>query len=62
MNEASRKALKAWLPVEISIYDVDTCETYLENWQRKSHSGSNQHHFLIGAKKGENNDRAANLL
>lgn len=28
MNEASRKALKAWLPVEISIYDVDTCETY----------------------------------
>ena len=28
MNEASRKALKAWLPGEISIYDVDTCETY----------------------------------
>ena len=28
MNEASRKALKAWLPVEISIYDVDTCGTY----------------------------------
>ena len=28
MNKASHKALKAWLPVEISIYDVDTCEAY----------------------------------
>ncbi|KAJ1417104.1 hypothetical protein SESBI_16791 [Sesbania bispinosa] len=28
MNESSRKALESWIPVNISIYDVDTCETY----------------------------------
>jgi hypothetical protein len=28
LNEASHRALEAWLPVEISIYDVDTHETY----------------------------------
>ncbi|TKY61479.1 40S ribosomal protein S4-2 [Spatholobus suberectus] len=28
MNESSRKALESWIPVNILIYDVDTCETY----------------------------------
>ncbi|KAJ7977994.1 hypothetical protein O6P43_007533 [Quillaja saponaria] len=28
MNEESRKALDSWIPTNIEIYDVDTCETY----------------------------------
>lgn len=28
MSEASRKALDSWIPVEMFMYDVDTCETY----------------------------------
>lgn len=28
MNESSRKDLESWIPVNILIYDVDTCETY----------------------------------
>ncbi|ESW19055.1 hypothetical protein PHAVU_006G093000 [Phaseolus vulgaris] len=28
MNESSRKALESWIPVNISIYDVDNGETY----------------------------------
>ncbi|KAK7258843.1 hypothetical protein RIF29_24431 [Crotalaria pallida] len=28
INESSRKALESWNPVNILIYDVDTCETY----------------------------------
>lgn len=28
MNENSRKDLESWIPVNILIYDVDTCETY----------------------------------
>lgn len=28
MRETSRKQLDAWIPVEMFIYDVDTCETY----------------------------------
>ncbi|MED6218638.1 hypothetical protein PIB30_028481 [Stylosanthes scabra] len=28
MNETSREALESWIPVNILIYDVDTCETY----------------------------------
>lgn len=35
MNERSRKALESWIPVKISIYDVDTCETYEANLSKK---------------------------
>ncbi|KAK7284335.1 hypothetical protein RJT34_19080 [Clitoria ternatea] len=28
MDESSLKALESWIPVNIVIYDVDTCETY----------------------------------
>ncbi|KAK7397219.1 hypothetical protein VNO78_18386 [Psophocarpus tetragonolobus] len=28
MNESSREALESWIPVNILIYDIDTCQTY----------------------------------
>lgn len=35
MNEDSRKALEAWVPVSISIYDADTRETYSAKMAKK---------------------------
>lgn len=35
MNDSSRKALESWIPVNILIYDVDTCETYEAKLSKK---------------------------
>lgn len=35
MSEGNRKAIEAWAPVNISIYDVDTCETYKAKMAKK---------------------------
>ncbi|KAF7817888.1 hypothetical protein G2W53_023343 [Senna tora] len=35
MNAGSRKALEAWIPVSILIYDADTCETYNAKMAKK---------------------------
>jgi len=35
MNESSRKSLDSWIPVNVLIYDVDTCDTYDSNLSKK---------------------------
>nr|KYP71243.1 hypothetical protein KK1_010492 [Cajanus cajan] len=35
MNESSRKDLESWIPVNIMIHDVDTCETYETKLSKK---------------------------